>query len=72
MVVKRMIVQKPEEDHKPLIICTHGPVEGTPEKLVVDIETLSFQPASGQQLQTARRGKLLNQEIYVGGVGVGV
>ena len=36
------VVQKPEEDHKPLIICTQGPVEGTPEKLVVDIETLSF------------------------------
>ena len=50
-------VQKPEEDHKPLIIRTQGPVEGTPEKLVVDIETLSFQPASGQQLQTAQRGK---------------
>ena len=52
-----MVVQKPEEDHKPLIIRTQGPVEGTPEKLVVDIETLSFQPASGQQLQTALRGK---------------
>ena len=51
-----MVVQKPE-DHKPLIICTQGPVEGTPEKLVVDIETLSFGPASGQQLQTAQRGK---------------
>ena len=37
-----MVVQKPEEDHKPLIICTQGPVEGTPEKLVVDIETLAF------------------------------
>ena len=54
---KGMVVQKPEEDHKPLIICTQGPVEGTPEKLVVNIETLSFQPASGQQLQTAQRGK---------------
>ena len=32
-------------------------MEGTPEKLVVDIETLSFQPASSQQLQTAQRGK---------------
>ena len=32
-------------------------MEGTPEKLVVDIETLSFRPASGQQLQTAQRGK---------------
>ena len=52
-----MVVQKPEEDHKPLIICTQGPVEGTPEKLIVDIETLSFRPASGQQLQTAQRGK---------------
>ena len=51
------VVQKPEEDHKPLIIRTQGPVEGTPEKLVVDIETLSFQPASGQQLQTAQRRK---------------
>ena len=36
-----MVVQKPE-DHKPLIIHTQGPVEGTPEKLVVNIETLSF------------------------------
>ena len=36
------VVQKPEEDHKPLIIHTQGPVEGTPEKLVVDIETLLF------------------------------
>lgn len=52
-----MVVQKPEEDHKPLIIRRQGPVEGTPEKLIVDIETLSFRPASGQQLQTARRGK---------------
>ena len=64
-----MVVQKPEENHKPLIICTQGPVEGTPEKLVVDIETLSFQPASGQQLGERN---LLNQEIYVGGVGAGV
>ena len=52
-----MVVQKPEEDPKSLIIHTQGPVEGTPEKLVVDIETLSFRPAAGQQLQTARRGK---------------
>ena len=51
------VVQKLEEDPKPLIICTQGPVEGTPEKLVVNIETLSFRPAAGQQLQTARRGK---------------
>ena len=27
------------------------------KKLVVDIETLSFRPAAGQRLQTARRGK---------------
>ena len=52
-----MVVQKLEEDPKPLIICTQGPVEGTLEKLVVDIETLSFRPAAGQHLQTARRGK---------------
>ena len=32
-------------------------MEGTPKKLVVDIETLSFRPAAGQHLQTARRGK---------------
>ena len=32
-------------------------MEGTPEKLVVDIEVLSFRPAAGQQLQTAGRGK---------------
>ena len=52
-----MAIQKPEEDPKPVIICKKGPVEGTPEKLVVDIEVLSFRPAAGQQLQTARRGK---------------
>ena len=50
-------VVQPEKDHKPLIIHTQGPVEGPPEKFVVNIETLSFRPASGQQLQTARRGK---------------
>ena len=33
-----MAIQKPEEYPKPLIICKKGPVEGTPEKLVVDIE----------------------------------
>ena len=52
-----MAVQKLEEDPKPLIICRKGPVKETHEKLVVDIEGLSFRPAAGQQLQTARRGK---------------
>ena len=52
-----MAVQKPEEDIKPLIICKKGPLVGTPEKLVVDVETLSFRPPGDQKLQTARRGK---------------
>ena len=67
------IVQKLEEDPKPLIKHTQGPVEGTPEKLVVNIETLSFRPAAGQQLQTAMRGKPFkpgNLSGWCGGRGV--
>ena len=45
-----------KEEIKPLIICKSGLVDGTPEKLVVDVETLSFKPVLGGRLQTARRG----------------
>ena len=45
-----------KEEIKPLIICKSGPVDGNPEKLVVDVETLSFKPVLGGRLQTARRG----------------
>ena len=51
-----MAIPKPE-DIKPLIIHKKGPLDGTPEKLVVDVEILSFRPAGDQKLQTARRGK---------------
>ena len=50
-------VEKPE-DIKPLIIHKIGLRQGTPEKLVVNVEKLSFRPPSGIKLQTARRGKL--------------
>ena len=45
-----------KEEIKPLIIHKSGPVDGTPVKLVVDVETLSFKPILGGRLQTARRG----------------
>ena len=45
-----------KEEIKPLIIHKSGLVDGTPEKLVVDVETLSFKPVLGGRLQTARRG----------------
>ena len=45
-----------KEEIKPLIIRKSGPVDGTPEKLFVDVETLSFKPVFGGRLQTARRG----------------
>ena len=45
-----------KEEINPLIIHKSGPVDGTPEKLVVDMETLSFKPVLGGRLQTARRG----------------
>ena len=47
------------EDIKPLIIHKVGLRQGTPEKLVVNVETLSFRLPSGTRLQTAGRGKPL-------------
>ena len=43
-----------KEEIKPLIICKSGLVDGTPEKLVVDVKTLSFKPTLGGRLQTAK------------------
>ena len=54
---KRITVEEEiKEKIKPLIIHKSGLVDGTPEKLVVDVETLSFKPILGGRLQTARRG----------------
>ena len=44
-----------KEDIKPLIIPKSGPIDGTPEQLVVNVETLTFKPVHGGRLQTARR-----------------
>ena len=49
-------VQQPE-DVKPLIIPKKGQVYGTPQKLVVNVETLTFRPVDGSRLQTARGGR---------------
>ena len=45
------------EDVKPLIVPREGQVYGTPQKLVVNVETLTFRPGDGSRLQTARRGR---------------
>ena len=45
------------EDIKLLIIPKKGQVYGTPQKLVVNVDTLTFRPADGSRLQTARRGR---------------
>ena len=45
------------EDVKPLIVPREGQVYGTPQKLVVNVETLTFRPVDGSRLQTARRGR---------------
>ena len=50
----RKDVQQPE-DVKPLIVRREGQVYGTPQKLVVNVETLTFRPVDGSRLQTARR-----------------
>ena len=54
---KQITVKKEiKEDIKLLIICKSGLVDGTPEKLVIDVETLTFKPMHGGRLHTARRG----------------
>ena len=52
----RKDVQQPE-DVQPLIVRREGQVDGTPQKLVVNVETLTFRPMDGSRLQTARRGR---------------
>ena len=49
-------MQQPE-DVKPLIVPREGQVYETPQKLVVNVETLTFRPVDGSRLQTARRGR---------------
>ena len=67
-----MAVPKPAEDIKPLIICKKGPLDGTPEKLFVDVEHYHL----GQQVLKSSRqlgeGNHLHQDIYMGGVGLGL
>ena len=50
------------EDIKPLIIHKIGLMLGTPEKLVVNLETLAFRPPTGVRLQAAKRGKPFRPE----------
>ena len=52
-----------------LCVKKKGPLDGTPEKLVVEVYILSFRPVGTQKLQTARRGKPFTPRNLSGWVG---
>ena len=54
-------MDKPE-DIKLLIICKIGLRQGTPQKSIVNVKTLSFRPPDGLRLQITKTGKPFRPE----------